>query len=79
MNKQQILEKVTDILFDIFDDDDLHITSETTAKDIDGWDSLAHISILAAICDTFHISFSIDDVHNMKNVGDMVDVIDRLL
>ncbi|MCD7761772.1 MAG: acyl carrier protein [Lachnospiraceae bacterium] len=79
MTKNEILEKVQDVLRECFDDDELDVTMETTAADVDGWDSLRHITILAALEDEFRIRFSMNDARKAKNVGDLVDVIERLV
>lgn len=74
-----VMDQVKELLMDYFDDEDIEITESTAARDIDGWDSLAHISILAALEDRFHIKFSIYDSQQMKCVGDMVDIIANLI
>ncbi|MBQ7178457.1 MAG: acyl carrier protein, partial [Victivallales bacterium] len=53
------------------------VSSSTTAKDIEGWDSLIHISLLSAIEAEFDMEFSMGEAVKMKNVGDMVAIIER--
>ena len=73
MNKDEILEKMQNIFRDIFDDENLTITPETTAKDVEGWDSLEHINLISAIEDEFDIDFGIGEITEFKKVGDIVD------
>lgn len=75
MMKQEVLDKLNEIFRDEFDDESIQVTEGTTANDIDGWDSLAHISLLAAIEDEFNIKFTMGEVTGMKNVGEMTDIV----
>ena len=75
MNKEEILNKVIEIIRDEFEDDELEITCETTAKDVEGWDSLAHLSIIHELECEFNIKFTIGQIQEFKNVGEIVDSI----
>lgn len=75
MERKEILEKLNDIFHEVFDDDSLVITEATTAKDIEDWDSLTHITLIAAVEDEFDMKFAMKDVIGMKNVGEMVDIL----
>ena len=72
-----ILEKLQEIFRDIFDDENLVITKETTAKDIEEWDSLAHINLVLAIREEFNVEFTLEEVAEYKNVGDIVNSIEK--
>ena len=75
MEKEEILKRINEILKSILDDESININYDTTASDIDGWDSLTHISIISSIEEEFKLSFSASQVMNFKNVGDMVEAI----
>ena len=77
MNEQQIFDAVQNIFRDNFDDDSLVLTRETTADDIEDWDSLEQINLLTAMEKQFGVKFKLDDVRGLANVGDMVDLIIR--
>lgn len=77
MTRDEIYERLNAVFRDVFDNQDICVTESTTAKDIDGWDSLTHISLLSAIEDEFDLSFSMGEAVKMKNVGDMVAIIER--
>ena len=70
-----IIEKLLPIFQNVFDDDELIITSLTTAKDISGWDSLAHIRLIVAIEKSFRLRFSANEISELENVGEMVNLI----
>lgn len=75
MTREEIFEKLTEIFRDVFDNDDIEIDDATVAGDIDGWDSLMHITLIGTVEDEFDIKFAMKDVVGMKNVGEMVDLI----
>jgi acyl carrier protein len=79
MTRKELLEAVAEILRDIFDDDTLEVTESTCSDDVEDWDSLEQINILVAIQDRFGIQFSLDDVSDLKNVGDTLDLIESKL
>lgn len=72
-----IINRIQDIFRDIFDDESLEINESTNAEDIEEWDSLIHITILQTVQDEFGIEFSIDEITEMKNVGDMIKAINQ--
>ena len=72
-----ILEQIRLVLADVFDDDELAVTEETTAEDIDGWDSFAQMQIIAGLEETFDIHFTIEEVVGFKSVGDMVKTVEE--
>ena len=70
-----ILKKLEVIFKDVFDDEDIVLTNETTANDIEDWDSLAQINLLVAIKKEFKINFDLEEVSQYKNVGDIINAI----
>ena len=76
MNRQEIFEKLNEIFSDVFDEE-ITVTPETTADDIDDWDSLTHITLISEVEDAFDIKFAMKDVLGMKNVGEMADIIEK--
>lgn len=62
---------------DFFDDDTLVLRPEMTARDVDGWDSLAHVRLLLALGRKFNINFSASEVGGLRTVGDLVALIER--
>lgn len=79
MNREEILDKLTDIFREIFNNQSLSIGLETTANDVEGWDSLTHIILVDTVESAFSIKFDMDEVFEMKNVGDMVEAICTLV
>ena len=75
MTTVEITEKVTSIFKDVLDNDDIILMRETIADDIEEWDSLAHISIIVAIEKQFKIKFDLAELKQLKNVGDLLDLV----
>ena len=77
MNRTEILEKLNEVFHDVFDNNDIVVTEQTNANDIEEWDSLIHITLISAVEDEFDVSFDMTTVVSMKNVGDMIDAIEE--
>jgi len=76
MNEEAVWIRLTEIFRDVFDDEDIVIDPETVAGDILEWDSLSYIQLLVAIEKAFDgVKFNTGEVANLKNVGEMVDII----
>ncbi|MBE6878852.1 MAG: acyl carrier protein [Ruminococcaceae bacterium] len=79
MTREAIFEELTEIFRDIFDDEEIELTDETTADDIEDWDSLEQINLLVAIEKKYSIKFKLDEVSHLANVGDMVTLVQKLV
>jgi len=75
MNEKTTIERLNLLFCELFDDDSIVITLDTAAADIDGWDSIMQIHLLTAIESDFHIKFSIHEVIEFQNVGDIIHAI----
>ena len=69
------LQRLVPIFQDVLDDDSLAIDATTTAQDVDGWDSLAHIRLVVSIEKAFSLRFSAAEISELQNVGDMTALI----
>ena len=79
MNRQSVYAKLNEVFRDVFDDEDITVVDETTADDIEDWDSLMHINLVSAVEDEFDVEFEMKDILELNNVGDFVDLIIRVL
>lgn len=75
MDSTQILEEVNTIFKDVLDNDDLVITRNTKADDVEEWDSLSHIQLVVQIEKQFKVKFLVSEIREWKNVGEMIDCI----
>ncbi|OAV72835.1 acyl carrier protein [Bacteroidales bacterium Barb6] len=75
MKKSEILAKVQGIFIDVLDNEEIKLTDETTADDVDEWDSLSHIQLVVTIEKQLRIKFTSKEILSWKNVGEMIDCI----
>lgn len=76
MSMDANLEQLQAVFRDVFEDDELTISRETSAEDVDGWDSLMHVSLMINVERVFAVKFSTTQVAALKNVGELMDLID---
>lgn len=74
-----ITNRLSEVFQDVFEDDDLEINRQLTAKDVPSWDSLMHVTLVLAVEKEFGIRLSSSEVTNLKNVGDFIDLIEAKL
>lgn len=74
-----ILAELQPIFQDVLDDPTLQITRESSAATVANWDSLAHINLVSAIEQDFRIRFGLNELAGLKNVGDMIDLMEQKL
>jgi acyl carrier protein len=77
MDEPQIYAKLTEVFRDVFDDDSINVTASLAAKDVDGWDSLTHIRLMLTVEKAFKIKFSTSELGRLKDVGDLVALIQK--
>ncbi len=73
MEKSEILEKVQDIFRTVLDDEDIVLSEESNAEDIEEWDSLNNLLLLVQIEKTFGVKFTSSESSSWQNVGEMID------
>ena len=79
MGRKEIFEKLTEIFRDVMDNDEIVLEENTTAEDIEEWDSLAHIQLIEKIEGVFGIMFSAKEMMSWEDVGEFVDSIEARL
>ena len=80
MNEDAIWAKLTQVFHELFEDDEIELKPETTAEDIEEWDSLTNVQLLIAIEQDFDgVKFSTGEIANLRNVGELVAVIQKQL
>ncbi len=79
MERKIIFEKLKEIFIDVLDLDECELTEETSADDIEEWDSLSHIQLIVAIEKAFKIKFTSLEIMKWANVGEMVNSMEEKL
>jgi acyl carrier protein len=79
MDITSTIEEIQPIFQDVLDQPNLRLSATSNASNVDDWDSLAHISIVSAIEKHFRIKFTLAELQNLKNVGEMAELIQKKL
>ena len=74
-----LLPELQEIFRDIFDNESLVITPESNASTVEDWDSLAHVNLVTAIEKKYKVNFALAELQELKNVGDMINLIEKKL
>jgi len=77
VSRSEIIAQIREVMIDVLDLDELQIDEGTTAKDVEGWDSLSHLRLIVAIEEHFGVKFSTGEIERFKNVGDVVTTVEQ--
>jgi acyl carrier protein len=77
MTNEEVLNTVASIIREVLELPELQITNETSAADVDEWDSMTHIQIIAQIEAHYKVRFALGELQSLKNVGEMIDLIQK--
>jgi len=75
MTEIEVFTRLNKVFRKVFDDNSIVLSRSTTAKDIEDWDSIEHITLIGAVEKEFGMRFQMKEVSSMKNVGEMADII----
>ena len=75
MEKEAIYTKLSEILREVFDDDELVARPDLTADQVDGWDSFAHLRLITTVERSFQVRFTAAQVSALKNVGELAELV----
>lgn len=71
------IDRINQVFQEVFDDDELTVDRATTADDVEGWDSLMHVTLLVNVEKAFGVKFTSAEVASLKNVGELADLVDN--
>lgn len=77
MERAEVKVRLTEVFRDVFEDDAIELRDELTAEDIEAWDSLNHVNLIVAVEKTFAVKLTTKEVNSLKNVGDLIDAVQR--
>jgi acyl carrier protein len=77
MNGAGIYEQLTQVFHDVFGDESIKVTPGMTADDVEGWDSLSNIRLIVTVERTFKVKFTMSEIGKLKNVGELVALIEK--
>jgi acyl carrier protein len=76
MENSEVYSRLNELFRNVFDNDDMVVSPELTAADVDGWDSLRHVRLMLTIERAFGIKFSAYEVNKLRNVGQLAKLIE---
>ena len=79
MEKTAIIEKLTAVFHEVFNDNNIVLRDDMTAKDVENWDSLTHMLMITKVEENFSIKFKLKELNKLKMVGDLISVIESKL
>jgi acyl carrier protein len=77
MSQDEIISELEPIFQDVLDQPSLKLTGESNASNVEGWDSLAHVTLVGAVERKFRVRFTLAELQSLKNIGDMASVIGK--
>ncbi len=75
MNRKEIIERLTVIFHEVFNDSTIVLRDDMTAKDVERWDSLTHMLMITKVEEVFGIKFKLKELNKLKQVGDIVSIL----
>lgn len=75
MKKNEIIEKLTSIFHEVFNNNTIVLNEEMTAADVENWDSLTHMMMIAKVEESFGVKFRLKELNKLKKVGDIIAVL----
>ena len=79
MDTPAVYAELSKVFSDVFDDDDIVLTPQLTARDVEGWDSLKHVRLILTAERAFGVKFAASEVAKLDNVGELAALIERKL
>jgi acyl carrier protein len=77
MSSDNLLGEIQEVFRDVFDDPNIKIARDSSSDNVPDWDSLAHINLMMAVQKKFKVKFTLSDMSHLKNIGDLVDLVER--
>ena len=75
MDRNEITSRLTDLMRDIFDEEDLTVSDATTADDVAEWDSTNHVRLMVGVEQEFGVRFEASEITAPQTVGELIDLI----
>jgi len=79
MDRQEIVDKLTEIFRTVFNDDELVLTEKMSAKDVENWTSLTNMILITEIEKDFGIKFKLKQLMTLISVENFIVAIEENL
>jgi acyl carrier protein len=77
MERVTIVTMLTEVFRKVFNNDALELRDDLTANHVENWDSLSHMILISEIESTFQVKFKLKELNKMRNVGEMIDLLQQ--
>lgn len=77
MNRNEIVEKLTPVFREVFNDNNIELRQEMTADDVENWDSLTHMLMITKVEEEFGVKFKLKELNKLKQVGDIISLVEE--
>ena len=77
MASASTFDRLTQVLRDVFDNEELIATPELTARTVNGWDSLGNVRLFVELERAFGVRFGATEISSLKNVGQLAELVER--
>lgn len=79
MERTEIIEKLTVVFHEVFNDNNIVLRDDMTAAEVEKWDSLTHMLMISKVEQVFQVKFKLKDLNKLKTVGDLIAIIETKL
>ena len=79
MERDLIIARIRETVTSVFGHGSFEVRDELTAADVEGWDSLTHMTIITRIEKNFGVKFKLKEVNKLKNMGSLIELISSKL
>lgn len=79
MERIVIIEKLTAVFNEVFNDTTIILCDDMTSKDVENWDSLTHMLMIAKVEEVFNIKIKLKELNKLHTVGDLINIIESKL
>ena len=79
MERKEIVDKLTFIFRTVFKDGNIVLREDMTADDVETWDSLTHMAMISEVEKCFSIKFKLKELNKLRQVGDLIAIVESKL
>lgn len=79
MEKIEIINSLTTIFYEIFNDKNIVLRDDMTSSDVENWDSLTHMLMIAKVEEVFNIKIKLKELNKLHTVGDLINIVESKL
>ncbi|HPF90377.1 MAG TPA: acyl carrier protein [Flavobacteriales bacterium] len=75
MQQEELIPRIRRTIETVLGHARFEMKDELTAADVEGWDSLSHMSIITGLEKEFNVKFRLKEINKLKNMGSLIELI----